>query len=305
MTTATFTIGCDPEVFLTKNGKPASAYGLLKGTKKEPFLTEGGAYQVDGMAAEFNTTPVKFPDLSWLPDTFDEWNEKILLQLKAIREALPKGYSLKIDPVMEFGKEFLDKQPDEAKELGCDPDYCAYTLLPNPRPDGEKTFRTGAGHIHIGWGADIPVDNKEHIEICAGFVKSLDATVGLFMTYIDRDPRRRELYGKAGAFRPKPYGVEYRTPSNVWIRNKDYRRMVWILVKEAINLHKQQYSQQNICNLENVRDVINRGDHYLALRGLDYIFQRIHRRKYYAPYRRPAILRRIVDTVEKEYSNAK
>jgi hypothetical protein len=304
MTTATFTIGCDPEVFLTKNGKPASAYGLLKGTKKEPFPTKGGAYQVDGMAAEFNIDPVEFPDLSWLPDTFDEWNEKILLQLKAIRKALPKDYSLKIDPVMEFGKEFLDQQPDEAKELGCDPDYCAYTLLPNPRPDGEKTFRTGAGHIHIGWGSDIPVDNQEHIEICAGFVKSLDATVGLFMTYVDRDPRRRELYGKAGAFRPKPYGVEYRTPSNVWIRNKDYRRMIWILVKEAIDCHKRQYSQKSICNLENVQEVINSGDYRSALRGLDHIFQRIHRRKSYTSYRRPAILNRVVDIVEKEYANA-
>jgi len=305
MTSATFTIGCDPEVFLTKNGKPASAYGLIRGTKKEPFLNREGAYQVDGMAAEFNTTPVPFPDLSWHPDTFDKWNEKILYQLRALRAALPKGYSLKIDPVMEFGKEFLDKQPDEAKELGCDPDYCAYTLQPNPRPDGEKTFRTGAGHIHIGWGSDIPVDNQEHIEICAGFVKSLDATVGLFMTYIDRDPRRRELYGKAGAFRPKPYGVEYRTPSNVWIRNKDYRRMIWILVKDAINCHKRQYSQYQICGLEDVQGVINRGNHYLALKGLDFIFERYHRSRYYSSYRRPAILRRIVDLVEKEYANAK
>lgn len=65
------------------------------------------------------------------------------------------------------------------------------------RPEGDRLFRTGAGHIHIGWGADIPVDNREHHEICASFVKMLDATVGLFMTCIDRDPRRRELYGKA------------------------------------------------------------------------------------------------------------
>ena len=31
-----FTIGCDPEFFLLKKGKPHSAIGLVGGTKKNP-----------------------------------------------------------------------------------------------------------------------------------------------------------------------------------------------------------------------------------------------------------------------------
>ena len=31
-----FTIGCDPEFFLEKNGKPFSAIGLIGGTKEAP-----------------------------------------------------------------------------------------------------------------------------------------------------------------------------------------------------------------------------------------------------------------------------
>lgn len=246
-----FTFGCDPEVFLKKNGKPASAYGILPGDKKNPHKTDGGAIQVDGMAAEFNIDPVP-------SNNFELFNARVIQQIKEIRNRVP-GYSLNVAPVQDFGEDFLAKQPEEAKELGCDPDFNAYTLQPNPRPDGERPFRTGAGHVHIGWGADIPIDNQEHIEICANFVKVLDCTVGLFMTMIDQDPRRRELYGKAGAFRPKPYGVEYRTPSNVWIKNRDNRRAVFCLMNFAVFLASSSFATSSVF-FEVAKEIINTGD---------------------------------------------
>lgn len=302
-----FTIGCDPEVFVTRKGKPHSAFGLLEGTKEKPHKTELGAYQVDGMAAEFNTDPVNLTT-HYNGDSFmfETWNERIVSQMKAIREALPDDCSIRAVPVMDFGQEFLDQQPDEAKELGCDPDYSAYTLKPNPRPDGEATFRTGAGHIHIGWGADIPVNNEEHIQICADFVKVLDATVGMLMTYIDREPRRRLLYGKAGAFRPKPYGVEYRTPSNVWINNRDMRKAVWVLTQEAIARRIADTPVSQIIGLEtkSPQEIIDTGDHAAALTALDYIFEKRHRRLSWGQYRQPSYLRRIIRATERKYNNA-
>lgn len=262
-----FTFGADPEVFLKKNGKPASAYGILPGNKENPHKTVGGAIQVDGMAAEFNIDPVPQTD-------FESFNTRIIQQIRHIRKHA-EGFTLNVSPVQDFSEEFLAAQPDEAKELGCDPDYNAYTLSPNPRPDGDRTFRTGAGHVHIGWGADIPVDNEEHIEICANFVKILDATVGLFMTIIDNEPRRRELYGKAGAFRPKPYGVEYRTPSNVWIKNRDTRRVIFTLMNYAVFLA----TIKNIWvepgkSLDEVKDYINTGDSAAALSFLRDLMRR-------------------------------
>lgn len=237
-----FSIGCDPELFLIdRTGKPLSAYGVVKGTKKEPFKVERGAYQVDGMALEFNTDPVP------ANGAFDQFNGNITAVLKRLKEDVKAaGYKtakFNISPVQDFGEEIMAAQPDEAKELGCDPDWCAYTKEPNPRPDGDVTFRTASGHIHVGWGADIPVDHPDHIEICSDFVKCLDATVGMFMTIIDTDPRRRELYGKAGAFRPKPYGVEYRTPSNLWLTHVARRRIIYKLVNVAIkmNMSSSQY----------------------------------------------------------------
>lgn len=264
-----FTFGCDPEIFLKENGKPASAYGLIPGSKESPHKTDGGAVQVDGMAVEFNTDPVEQQD-------FETFNARIIMQIKTLRSMIPSNLSLSVEAVQDFGKEFLDTQPDDAKELGCDPDWNAYTKKTNPRPDADAaTFRTGAGHVHIGWGADIPPENEEHIDICSGFVKVLDATVGLFMTFIDREPRRRELYGKAGAFRPKPYGVEYRTPSNAWIKNRACRKMVHLLMNKAIYYHSRGYSSVQMFGEDyteaRIVAIINNGDHTTAKYLLDRI----------------------------------
>lgn len=260
-----FTIGCDPEVFVKRNGKPVSAYGLVQGTKESPQPVEHGAVQVDGMALEINTAPVPVQD-------FALFNRNIVAVVRQLKGMLPKDMNLSFVPTQEFGKALMEEQPDEAKELGCDPDYCAYTMKANPRPDGDRTFRTAAGHIHIGWGSDIPVDNEEHHAICASFVKALDATVGLFMCYIDRDPLRRELYGKAGAYRAKPYGVEYRTPSNVWLINKDRRLIVHTLVNTAIQWMRSGreltvYTRG--VQEEEIQRIINEGDWQAAERLLN------------------------------------
>ena len=51
----------------------------------------------------------------------------------------------------------------------------------------------------------------------------------------DTDDQRRQLYGKAGAFREQPHGVEYRTLSNFWIFSKDLISEVYDRIQAAIN----------------------------------------------------------------------
>jgi hypothetical protein len=65
-------------------------------------------------------------------------------------------------------------------------------------------------------------------------VKQLDWFLGAWSVKHDSDVTRRKLYGKAGAFRPKPYGVEYRPLSNFWIVSKDLRKQVWNRMQTAI-----------------------------------------------------------------------
>jgi hypothetical protein len=52
---------------------------------------------------------------------------------------------------------------------------------------------------------------------------------------MDDGEMRKQLYGKAGAFRAKPYGVEYRTLSNFWIFNDNLIRWVWNNTQRALD----------------------------------------------------------------------
>ena len=128
----------------------------------------------------------------------------------------------------------------------------------------------------------------------------------------DRDPLRRELYGKAGAFRPKPYGVEYRTPSNIWIRSRDMRRCIFDLVQIAITKQTEGVNPDNLLvNIDyTIEEIINNGMHEQALAVVDKIYRDIYTRRFYVRYpndltvnqTRPFFLKRVVNSIEKEYS---
>lgn len=203
-------LGADPEVFVKQGGKFISAYQMIEGDKKNPQVVRNGAVQVDGMALEFNIDPAATEE-DFLFNVSD-----VLGQLKAM---VPE-FEVVSTPVAHFGKEYIAAQPFEARELGCDPDFNAWTHEENVPPDEELPFRTGAGHIHIGWTDGADPQDKEHVGMAERLVRQLDFFLALPSLFFDDDTQRREMYGKAGAYRPKPYGCEYRTLSNKWITNK-------------------------------------------------------------------------------------
>lgn len=212
-----YLIGTDPELFVTKNGKLESAFGLIKGDKANPFAVDKGAVQVDGMALEFNTDPT---------DCEDTFVAHLSTVMKQLQEMVP-DYEFFVEPTAEFGKEYIEEQPLEAKELGCDPDYNAYTGKANEKPDGDTGFRTASGHIHIGWTEEEDINCPFHFDECCAVAKQLDAYLGVPSLLFDEDEKRRQMYGQAGAFRPKPYGMEYRVLSNAWLKTEELQRWVF------------------------------------------------------------------------------
>lgn len=218
-------IGADPELFIRdKAGNLASAYGLIAGDKKNPFKVEKGAVQVDGMALEFNIDPAASEE------EFTTNISTVMAQL----EAMIPNHNFEIEPTAEFGKKFIEQQPDKAKELGCDPDYDAYTGEENPKPEGDMGFRTAAGHIHIGWTEGRDIDNPRHFMECRVLTALLDRTLGLFSLFLDNDVKRQDMYGAFGAFRPKSYGVEYRVLSNFWLKDKEVASSVYRITKHVV-----------------------------------------------------------------------
>lgn len=211
-------MGCDPELFVTVDGKPRSAHGLVPGTKESPYKVEKGAIQVDGMALEFNIDPAKDEE---------EWVDNISTVLRHLREFTPEKFKFLIEPSVRFNGNHLKVQPKEAKELGCMPDFNAYTMRENPRPNANTTLRTASGHVHIGFTEDADVKDEEHIIRCCTLAKHLDLFLGLRSLEWDHDRTRRELYGDPGAIRIKPYGLEYRVLSNKWLDREELVRFVY------------------------------------------------------------------------------
>lgn len=253
-----FTFGCDPELFVTdENGKLVSAVDLIPGTKQEPHKVDKGAVQVDGMAAEFNIDPA---------GSFNEWNDNIVTVLRQLKGMLPRGYGFRIEPAVRFSQSVMDAQPASAKELGCNPDFNAWSGEINPYPDTteDPLLRTASGHVHVGWCGDdpMPVTDDIHVGHCRDLVKQLDWFLGAWSVQKDSDVTRRKLYGKAGAFRPKPYGVEYRVLSNFWITSKQLRKEVWNRLQAAVDaMRHSEYSKGAYSKFNGgIQDIINTGD---------------------------------------------
>lgn len=220
-------IGCDPEVFLyNRNNRTfVSAYNRIPGSKNNPHKVKDGAVQVDGNALEFNTDPAK---------DVNEFTDKIASVYGQLKDMVP-GYECVAIPHVKFSERDWKELPEEAKQLGCDPDWNAYTQKLNEIPEGTGDIpeRDGAGHVHLGWTEGADINDPVHFEDCIKMVKQLDWYLGTRTCAWDKDDRRRSGYGKPGAFRVKPYGVEYRYPSNVWINTVEMQREVFEVCQRA------------------------------------------------------------------------
>lgn len=223
----TILLGADPELFVkdVNSNSFISAHDMVEGTKENPLRVHNGAVQVDGMALEFNIDPTDCPK---------QFAKRIRSVRRQLTEMIGKDKRLHSKATVHFDAEYMAGLPEKALELGCEPDFNAYTGEANPRPDGAKTFRTGAGHIHIGWTEGKDPHDPSHFNDCRFITQVLDQILLPASKVWDKDEERRQLYGAKGAFRPKPYGVEYRVLSNAWLKNAEITEYVAALVKNVV-----------------------------------------------------------------------
>lgn len=249
-----FTFGADPELFLQKGGQFVTAHGMVPGTKAAPHPVNKGAVQVDGMALEFNIDPAK---------DYRSFKHNINTVLMELRNMVPPEYEFALCSAADFDAEYMKGLPKEALELGCDPDFNAWTGEVNPAPDAKSLMRTAAGHIHVGWTVDADVTDPHHTSICREMAREMDAHAGVYSVKYDRDVRRRLMYGQAGAFRPKPYGMEYRVLSNFWLTREDHMNNVFRLIRSAANHVAAGESRIKHIETEtgySIKDIINADD---------------------------------------------
>ena len=106
------------------------------------------------------------------------------------------------------------------------------------------------GHIHISWnGVDKDYMSRQKV------VKAGDMYISIPSLLLDNDVRRRSLYGKAGAFRPKSYGVELRSPSNFWTKSTSLMSWVYYAaIRSVMDMEKDFPDVQDVINNNRVDD---------------------------------------------------
>ena len=215
-----FTIGCDPEIFLlTKTGKPKSVIGLLGADKWHPRkLSEvGHAVLEDNVAVEFNIPPC---------NTFEQFRDEVKKTMQMVKDILPKNLQWSQESAISFPNSEL--KTAEAWVFGCEPDYNAWTKEVNPKPHADdENLRSAGGHIHVG--SSVAINNPVSV------VRAMDKFLGVASVLRDSGTLRRKLYGGAGAFRFKNYGVEYRTLSNFWIFDESNIQWAYEGTQQALN----------------------------------------------------------------------
>lgn len=221
-------LGADPEVFfINAENQYIPSLGLIGGTKAQPKdYGDGIMLQEDNVTVEYNIPPCR---------TIEEWNMYHNTALKKIRAVGKKnGLKLAVQGSAYFTEEALDHE--ELLIAGCEPDMSVYTLEEKYPPGLDKNYRGAGGHIHIA----LPDQDKQKI---INTIRMMDLLVGVPLAKADPDPIRRTMYGQAGSFRLKPYGVEYRTPSNLWISKKKWRDYVWNATQYAVFLNVTENEQ--------------------------------------------------------------
>ena len=242
-------IGADVELFAFDkvNNTHKSLCVLIGGTKEKQMqikeLPLGFALQEDNVSVEYNI-PSCSTGTSWRQS-----HEAVLSHINKL--LLKKGFRISKDASASF----IDTELTHPNALvfGCEPDYNAWSKMENSKPQcDDKNLRTAGGHIHVGTDMNM-LDG----------IKQMDLFLGIPSIILDSTPAsqaRRQLYGKAGAMRPKSYGFEYRVLSNFWIFNPELVDWAFQATRKAIQDPRKITNKQ----AKDIQHAINTGDQNAA-----------------------------------------
>jgi hypothetical protein len=197
----------------------------MGGTKEHPLelpIGEGFAVQEDNVALEFNIPASNSKTM---------FVNNVCSAMEFLESTVASAYGLHF--VKESAISFPDAELDHPNALsfGCDPDFNAYTGKANGRPKAkDRNLRSCGGHVHIGM-----LGTKYNGLDVRTVIKACDLYLGVPSVIMDSGSLRKELYGKAGAYRVKPYGCEYRTLSNFWVFDKKLMNWVYENTERALD----------------------------------------------------------------------
>ncbi len=242
--------GTDPEVFIVDEHLSCVPPASLREDHGFEFIDEITLVQEDdwkiiedGAATEINVLPSN--DLDTL---YDRISRALDGAKKFASDTF--GLGIKVSPTVQFDTaKFWEGRGEEFRTcvmFGCDPDLDIYSGEYSPEIAADEVpERFGGGHIHM----QAPVDDNELFENTYYYTtRMLDIIVGNTSVAINRDDvmveeeiKRLQFYGQPGKIRLQNYadgvkGIEYRTPSNFWIRDKNSANLLLTLMNSVFNL---------------------------------------------------------------------
>lgn len=218
-----FSFGSDPEFMITKNGEYKSAIGIVQGSRFNRIRIKGHEFYFDNVLAECAIKPSRSK-----AEAVANFKECLQLYVEMVHP-----FKLVAQASQRFDRKEL--QHEEAKKVACDPEFCPYDMKQGDSPTEEilyGTLRTCGGHIHLG-EEELGDGNRG---ILAMYM--MDLFLGVPSLWLDKDPTsatRREMYGAAGRYRVKDYGMEYRALSNFWLQSPRLVSFVYDVSEFATN----------------------------------------------------------------------
>lgn len=245
-------IGSDWELFVYNKEKQeiVNAKPFVKGTKEKPFNFDKSnpfwSTSLDNISYEGNIPPCT---------TKEDFSNSIQRVINYMNSRLPQGYTTVHDAACYVNPQYL--RTKEARVLGCESSLNCYTLLENPRPNGQTSnLRTCCTHIHISY------DNMS-IFTSAELIKAMDLYLGIPSLVIEPLNDRRLQYGKSGEFRFSNKTTEYRVLSSYFSQNDNLRKWCFENTMNSINFINEGHRVSDDLALE-IQSSINTNNTELA-----------------------------------------
>jgi hypothetical protein len=257
------TMGGDPEFFVSTKGNKVLASDKFFPSKDKPIVFKPRYNAVipvsplklffDGIQAEMNI------GANTCREYLSANVQACLAKAKTILARKKGDYKVAIKPSTRVLRSEIMAADPEARRFGCAPDFNAYTLTTNTSEIDATNhpYRYAGGHMHFGVYSQFAKRDYEDGKVRGEsfllseegqlrVIKAFDLFVGTACSIFDVDRYakiRRESYGKAGCFRPTPYGIEYRTPSCWWLKSPFTTSLIFGLARIAWKLTANKYDE--------------------------------------------------------------
>jgi hypothetical protein len=241
--------GYDPEQHLFDNevGKIVSSILVLRQDKLDKIeLGDGFSMYSDNMLTECASPPCRSTSdaTCQLRTVFLRMQERLGSRYELVPQAshvYTQDQLVKVENPNVTNPETGKPHVMDPFAFGCDPNFDAYTERERKVKSPSDGLRTGSFHIHIGdrnIGND-PLSPLHGMRNKTNAIKMMDIFVGCASIIMDKDPTsptRRQLYGRAGEFRPTDYGIEYRVLGNWFLRSPETVQTILDVAEHAMSV---------------------------------------------------------------------